>query len=146
MNTTNLERMRKVKTRHQRLYARVETVREELQRFLEDDDDMAKMCLTRKKELERMVSTGGGEAPRPSRAAGLPGAGSYCSCDAMGGHSTRSRRQAMSCCAGERHSFVMGSLQRRSMSINIHGTSSLSRGPSHQYSTPQVRHWHHRWE
>ena len=33
-------------------------VREELQRFLEDDDDMAKMCLTRKKELERVVSTG----------------------------------------------------------------------------------------
>ena len=31
----------------------------------------------------------------------------------------------------------IGSLQRRSMSINIHG-SSLSRGPSHQYSTPQV--------
>ena len=31
----------------------------------------------------------------------------------------------------------IGSLQRRSMSINIH-SSSLSRGPSHQYSTPQV--------
>ena len=60
MNTQNLEKMRKVKTRHQRLYARVETAREELQRFLEDDDDMAKMCLTRKKELERMVSSGGG--------------------------------------------------------------------------------------
>ena len=62
VNTQNLERMRKVKTRHQRLYARVETVREELQRFLEDDDDMAKMCLTRKKELERMVSSGPGGA------------------------------------------------------------------------------------
>ena len=63
VNTTNLERMRKVKTRHQRLYARVETVREELQRFLEDDDDMAKMCLTRKKEMERMVSSGQGGPP-----------------------------------------------------------------------------------
>ena len=63
VNTQNLERMRKVKTRHQRLYARVETVREELQRFLEDDDDMAKMCLTRKKEMERMVSSGAGLAP-----------------------------------------------------------------------------------
>ena len=62
VNTTNLERMRKVKTRHQRLYARAETVREELQRFLEDDDDMAKMCLTRKKEMERMVSSGQGGA------------------------------------------------------------------------------------
>ena len=60
VNTQNLEKMRRVKTRHQRLYARVETAREELQRFLEDDDDMAKMCLTRKKELERMVSSGGG--------------------------------------------------------------------------------------
>ncbi len=39
--------------------------------------------------------------------------------------------------AGERHSFALGSMQRRSMSINIH-SSSLSRGPSHQYSTPQV--------
>ena len=54
-----------MKTRHQRLYARVETAREELQRFLEDDDDMAKMCLTRKKELERMVSSGQGGSTRP---------------------------------------------------------------------------------
>lgn len=58
VSTSNLERVRKVKTRHQRLLARVTTVREELQRFLEDDDDMAKMCLTRKKELERKVSVG----------------------------------------------------------------------------------------
>lgn len=41
------------------------------------------------------------------------------------------------CHAGERHSFAMGSLQRRSMSINIHG-GGLNRVPSHQYSTPQV--------
>lgn len=52
MTIANLERVRKVKTRHQRLYTRVQTIREELQRFLEDDDDMMKMCLTRKKELE----------------------------------------------------------------------------------------------
>ena len=63
MSTANLERVRKVKTRHQRLYTRVVTVREELQRFLEDDDDMMKMCLTRKKELERLVSTGHGRCP-----------------------------------------------------------------------------------
>ncbi len=55
VTTANLERVRKVKTRHQRLYTRVQTVREELQRFLEDDDDMMKMCLTRKKELEQMA-------------------------------------------------------------------------------------------
>ncbi|KAK9918718.1 hypothetical protein WJX75_006255 [Coccomyxa subellipsoidea] len=64
VSTANLERVRKVKTRHQRLYTRVVTVREELQRFLEDDDDMMKMCLTRKKELERLVSAGPGAADR----------------------------------------------------------------------------------
>ncbi len=39
-----------MKTRHQRLQTRVTTVREELQSFLEDDDDMMKMCLTHKME------------------------------------------------------------------------------------------------
>lgn len=39
-----------MKTRHQRLQTRVTTVREELQSFLEDDDDMMKMCLTYKME------------------------------------------------------------------------------------------------
>lgn len=61
MTTSNLERVRKVKTRHQRLYTRVQTIREELQRFLEDDDDMMKMCLTRKKELEMLLGSGGGQ-------------------------------------------------------------------------------------
>ncbi len=51
VSTINLERVRKVKTRHQRLLSRVTTVREELERFLEDDDDMAKMCLTRRREV-----------------------------------------------------------------------------------------------
>ena len=51
VSTVNLERVRKVKTRHQRLLSRVTTVREELERFLEDDDDMAKMCLTRRCEV-----------------------------------------------------------------------------------------------
>lgn len=31
---------------------RCETLRDELERFLHDDDDMVKMCLTRRKELE----------------------------------------------------------------------------------------------
>lgn len=52
VSTANLERVRKVKTRHQRLMARVTTVREELERFLEDDDDMMKMCLTRRREVQ----------------------------------------------------------------------------------------------
>ena len=54
MNTHNLERVRKVKTRHQRLQMRVTTVREDIESFLQDDDDMMKLCLTRKKELEHM--------------------------------------------------------------------------------------------
>ena len=54
MSTSNLERVRKVKTQHQRLLSRVTTVREELERFLEDDDDMAKMCLTRRKEARTL--------------------------------------------------------------------------------------------
>ena len=57
--TGNLERVRKVKTRHQRLFSRVTAVREELQRFLEDDDDMVKMCLTRKRELEQAANQSG---------------------------------------------------------------------------------------
>ncbi|KAL4458472.1 hypothetical protein ABPG75_013337 [Micractinium tetrahymenae] len=52
VSTSNLERVRKVKTRHQRLTIRCETLRDELERFLHDDDDMVKMCLTRRKELE----------------------------------------------------------------------------------------------
>ena len=62
VTTTNLEKVRKQKTRHQRLFNRVQTVREELQRFLEDDDDMIKMCLTRKKELENPTT-----GKRPSK-------------------------------------------------------------------------------
>ena len=56
VNSGTLERVRKVKTRHQRLLTRVTTIREELQRFLQDDDDMMKMCLTRKRELEHQLA------------------------------------------------------------------------------------------
>jgi hypothetical protein len=48
----NLECVRKVKTRLQRITGRCEAVRDELERFLQDDDDMDRMCLTRKKEIE----------------------------------------------------------------------------------------------
>ncbi|KAK9835541.1 hypothetical protein WJX74_002638 [Apatococcus lobatus] len=54
VSTHNLERVRKVKTRHQRLQMRVTTVREDIESFLQDDDDMMKLCLTRKKELEQL--------------------------------------------------------------------------------------------
>lgn len=52
VSPTNLERVRKVKTKLQRLTLRCEALRDELQRFLQDDDDMSKMCLTRHKEVE----------------------------------------------------------------------------------------------
>ena len=60
--TRNLERVRRVKTRHQRLSTRVATVRDELQRFLEDDDDMAKMCLSRKAAVAKAQA---GQPGRP---------------------------------------------------------------------------------
>lgn len=66
VSTGNLERVRKVKTRHQRLTIRCETLRDELERFLHDDDDMVKMCLSRRKELEgqyRAVRHGGTAGP-----------------------------------------------------------------------------------
>lgn len=64
VTTKNLERVRKVKGRHQRLLMRVRAFREELQRFLEDDDDMIKLCLTRKRDLERALAASG-DRPSP---------------------------------------------------------------------------------
>ncbi|KAI7841968.1 hypothetical protein COHA_004495 [Chlorella ohadii] len=69
VSTGNLERVRKVKTRHQRLTIRCETLRDELERFLHDDDDMVKMCLTRRKELEEQYKA----AERAAAAAALQG-------------------------------------------------------------------------
>ena len=59
-------------------------VREELQRFLEDDDDMAKMCLTRKKELERLASAG---APLRCPACPNASAATVLSCFFLSSHS-----------------------------------------------------------
>lgn len=75
VSTDNLERVRKVKTRHQRLLARVTTVREELERFLEDDDDMAKMCLTRRAEAEASQQTAAGSEQSPGSVPQLQPAG-----------------------------------------------------------------------
>lgn len=64
MTTSTLETLRRLKTRHQRLLSQVSTVREELEDYLKDDDDMAKMCLTRKRDqtqawasAQRAIST-----------------------------------------------------------------------------------------
>eukprot|EP00887_Chlorella_sp_A99_P006328 scaffold3.g6328.t1 len=56
ITTPHLERVRKVKTRHQRLTTRCETLRDEVERFLHDDEDMDKMCLSRRKELEELYA------------------------------------------------------------------------------------------
>ena len=50
VTTATLENLRRLKTRHQRLLSQVTTAREELEDYLKDDDDMAKMCLTRKRD------------------------------------------------------------------------------------------------
>lgn len=67
VSSANLERVRKVKTRLQRLTLRCEAVRDELQRFLQDDEDMGRMCLSRRKEAEeemaRAASSGDVDGP-----------------------------------------------------------------------------------
>lgn len=75
VSTGNLERVRKVKTRHQRLTIRCETLRDELERFLHDDDDMVKMCLTRRKELEEQYRAVRRRQAAPTPARQLIGAG-----------------------------------------------------------------------
>lgn len=96
--TGNLERVRKVKTRHQRLFSRVTAVREELQRFLEDDDDMVKMCLTRKRELEQAANQSGAGGNMMTPAMSIPQHGSMV-------HSSLRRS------FGHRHSVQGGSPQ-----------------------------------
>lgn len=58
-DTLNLERVRKIKTQHQRLDVRLSSVRDTLQRYLEDDQDMWRMCLTKKMEQDLEASTPG---------------------------------------------------------------------------------------
>ncbi|KAL6774516.1 MRS6 [Auxenochlorella protothecoides x Auxenochlorella symbiontica] len=76
INPATLERVRKVKTRHQRLLIRCETLRDEMERFLGDDDDMTKMCLTRRRELEqaspRYAGQDGGSSGGLGRAGSHP--------------------------------------------------------------------------
>ncbi|KIZ02442.1 hypothetical protein MNEG_5514 [Monoraphidium neglectum] len=51
-DTINLERVRKIKTQHQRLSGRVTGLREVLERYMEDDQDMYRMCLTKRRETD----------------------------------------------------------------------------------------------
>ena len=59
VNTNNLERVRRVKSRVTRLTGRVAKVREEIKRYLDDDSDMRDMYLTRRLLAELF---GGAEA------------------------------------------------------------------------------------
>ena len=58
VSTHNLERVRRIKSRMVRLTTRVETIREFLQKFLDDDSDMHDMNLTARQQdmLERQTS------------------------------------------------------------------------------------------
>ncbi|GIL81320.1 hypothetical protein Vretimale_1129 [Volvox reticuliferus] len=50
-DTANLEAVRRVKTHHARLVTRVTATREALERLMEDDDDMVRMCLTQQAHM-----------------------------------------------------------------------------------------------
>ena len=52
----NLEQLRTIKTRMVRLFTKVETIRELLERLLDDDDDMRDMNLTAKCAIMRSMT------------------------------------------------------------------------------------------
>lgn len=56
VSTANLERVRRIKSRVTRITGRVSKVREEVQRYLDDDSDMRDMYLTRKLLAEMFVN------------------------------------------------------------------------------------------
>ena len=57
VNQTNLEKVRRVKNRLVRINARVSKVREEIQRYLDDDSDMRDLYLTRRLREELRQNT-----------------------------------------------------------------------------------------
>lgn len=73
VTSPNLERVRRIKSRLTRYTTRVETIREVLEKFLDDDDDMHDMNLTAK---EQASSTPSLEVSQPETAA----ASSSCAC------------------------------------------------------------------
>lgn len=56
VNTKNLQRVRAVKSKIAQLKTRVETVKEILEKLLDDDDDMRDMNLTAKQQTHRSPS------------------------------------------------------------------------------------------
>lgn len=57
VTTSTLEILRRLKTRHQRLLSTVATLRTELESFLQDDDDITKMCLTLATETSQLTTS-----------------------------------------------------------------------------------------
>ena len=73
VNQTNLEKVRRVKNRLVRINARVSKVREEIQRYLDDDSDMRDLYLTRRLREELRQNTArsnreSGATPSPAGA------------------------------------------------------------------------------
>ncbi|KDD72467.1 hypothetical protein H632_c3305p0, partial [Helicosporidium sp. ATCC 50920] len=72
ITTSNLERVRRIKNRMVRLTKRVETLREVLEKFLDDDSDMKSMYLTAREE-ERALALEKQEALRMQALAAAAG-------------------------------------------------------------------------
>jgi len=75
VNQTNLEKVRRVKNRLVRINARVSKVREEIQRYLDDDSDMRDLYLTRRLREELRQNSArsnreSGATPSPAGARG----------------------------------------------------------------------------
>lgn len=112
VNTNNLERVRRVKSRVTRLTGRVAKVREEIKRYLDDDSDMRDMYLTRRLLAELF---GGAEAR--GGGGGMGGEHQQTPGGAMKGHHHDSPRFSMTA-RGMRRSSVnleskLDSAQRR---------------------------------
>jgi magnesium transporter len=63
VNNVNLERVRRMKNRLVRITGRVSKVRDEIQRYLDDDSDMRDMYLTRKAKMQNSETMSQQETP-----------------------------------------------------------------------------------
>ena len=113
VNTNNLERVRRVKSRVTRLTGRVAKVREEIKRYLDDDSDMRDMYLTRRLLAELF---GGAEAR--GGGGGMGGEHQQTPGVAMKGHHHDSPRFSMTARA----------VRRSSVNLESKLDSALNRG------------------
>lgn len=117
VNTNNLERVRRVKSRVTRLTGRVAKVREEIKRYLDDDSDMRDMYLTRRllAELFGGAEARGGGGGMGGEHQQTPGGG------AMKGHHHDSPRFSMT--------HHRGGLRRSSVNLESKLDSAQRVGP-----------------